>query len=36
MEKELNTDFDLPEIDAPKAKPRVHFVGNDSCESCSA
>ena len=36
MEKEINIDFDLPEVDkdAPKATaPRVH-IGGSTCESC--
>lgn len=26
--------FDLPEVEGAKAKPRVHFAGESTCVSC--
>lgn len=41
MEKENKNvgefDFDLPEVEGPKAvKPRVHFADGSTCISCEA
>ena len=32
MSKEF--DFSLPEVEGPKAKPRIHFAGESTCVSC--
>jgi len=26
--------FDLPAVNAPKAKPRIHFAGQSVCTAC--
>lgn len=34
MSKENEFNFNLPVVEGPTAKPRVHFAGESTCVSC--